>query len=125
MEKITFFNDYMKKVFHTKGWWYILPFTLLGLIFALVYYIYVVPFMLLDYPYRQLKGLLYKDNDKIDGRAQAVKFAIGYFFFMIFALIAIIAGLPLMLAYFLTFCCFFVSSIGKVRGNPFALNFLD
>ena len=124
MENISFMNAYMKKVFSTKGWWYILPFTLFGLIFALVYYVYIFPYMVLAYPASKLKNLLYEDNDKIDGRAQAVKFVVAYLFYFIFELIRIVAGMVLVIAFFLTSCCFFISSIGKVKENPFALHML-
>ena len=81
--------------------------------------------MLFDYVRVEIKKILYSDNEGLAGAAQFVKFLVGFFFFMIISILCIIASIPLAMFYFVMYCCFFISSIGKVRGNPFAFHFLE
>ena len=124
MEQIMCFTNYLKTVVKTKGFWWIVPFAFLGFVLAGVFYIYSAVFMLIDLIRFELKKILYGGNESISGAAQFVKFGVGFFFYLIFAIISIILTLPLALVFLLVYCCFFVSSIGRVRGNPFFFHFI-
>ena len=125
MEQILCFTDYIKGVFKVRGWWYIIPFALVGVVLTGVFYIYSAVYMLLDLIRFELKKVLYKNNEQLSGGAQFVKFLVGFIYYIVFALVAIFAILPLAIFFFLAYCCFFVSSIGKVRGNPFAFHKIE
>ena len=116
------FTNYLKSVFKVKGWWFLLPFTLIGLVLVLAFYIVAPVFMLIDLIRFELKKILYNSNETISGSAQFVKFLIGFLYYIIFAIVSAVMLLPLAIIYFLTVCCFFVSSFGRAKGNPFAFH---
>ena len=124
MEKIRSFTNYLRYAFSVTGWWYVLPFTLVGLVLSGVFYIYSPIYMMMDLIRYDIKKILYNDNEGLSGGAQFVKFLVGFLYYMIFAITVVFAALPLAIFYFLAFCCFFVSSLGKVRGNPFVYHTL-
>lgn len=124
MERILCFTALLKRVFATKGWWYIAPFALIGLVFSGLFYILSPFYMIFDYVRLEIKKILYNDNEGLSGAAQFVKFMIGFFAYMLSAVLVIIVSIPLAMAYFLVFIAFFVSSIGRFRGNPFGFHFL-
>ena len=124
MEQIQCFTDYMKKVFSTKGWWYIFPFALVGFVLAGLFYIYSPVFMLLDYIRFELKRLIYKDLEGVSGAGQFVILFFCYSVYMSFLISTVMCLIPLAIFYFLTYCFFFISSLGKVRGNPFAFHLM-
>ena len=119
MEQINAFTNYLKKVFNTKNWWIILPFALIGIVFSGLFYLFSAIYMCFDLARFELRKILYNDNDKLSWSAQFVKFAISYFGYFMAAFITIIFLCILAIGFFLTFCCFFISSVGKTRGNPF------
>lgn len=125
MPQIKCFTNYLKEVFKTRFWWVILPFTLIGLVLSLVFFILSPIYMLFDLARFEFKKILYADNEKISGGAQFVKFVISYFGYFIAALITIIFLAPLSIVFFLAYCAFFISSIGRVRSNPFKFHEIE
>ena len=125
MPQIKCFTNYLKQVFNTRFWWIIFPFALVALILSGVFYILSPVFMLFDLARFEFRKILYSDNDKLSGAAQFIKFAISYFGYFIAALITIILMAPLSIVFFLAYCFFFASSIGKVRGNPFKFHEIE
>lgn len=124
MEQILCFTDYMKKAFKTKGWWYVCPFALVGIVIAGVFYIYSPIFMLIDYIRYEMRRMLYKDLEGVSGAAQFIILFFVYTTYMTFFVTTVILLLPMAVFYFLTYCFFFVSSLGEVQGNPFAFHLL-
>ena len=101
MDKILCFTAYMKRVFHTKGWWYIVPFAGIGLILMVVYYIYTPIYMLLDYLHIEMKKIVYKDNENLSWSAQFIKFFFAFMFYIVFAITVVFGSVPLAIIYFL------------------------
>ena len=122
MNIIKDYIGFMKTVFSTKGWWHLLPFTLVGLILSLAFFICSPVYMLLDYLQQEIKKILYGDNESISQASQCVKFILGFACYFNFAFIAIVATLPLAVLYFLSICIYFLSSLGKIRKNPFVFH---
>ena len=125
MPQLLSFTNYLKTVFNTKLWWVIAPFALVGLIISMVFYIFSPVYMLFDLARFELKKILYDGNDKLSGAAQFIKFGISYFGYSLAALITIILMAPLSIFFFLAYCFFFISSIGRVRGNPFKFHEIE
>lgn len=125
MPQIKSFTEYLKQVFSTRFWWAIVPFALIALVLSGVFYILSPIYMLFDLARFEFRKMLYCDNDKLSGGAQFVKFAISYFGYFIAALITILFMAPLSITFFLAYCGYFISSIGKVRGNPFKFHEIE
>lgn len=124
MEQIKCFNELMKKVFSTKGWWYVVPFAGIGLVFAGLFYLTSPIFMLMDLIRFEMKRLLYKDLAETSAAGQFVILFFFYSVYMSFVIAAVMCIMPLAICYFFAFGSFFISSLGKVKGNPFAFHLL-
>ena len=125
MAQISCFASYLKGVFKTKGWWIIFPFALIGLVFSGLFFLLCPIYMMFDLARFEFRKILYTDNDKLSGAAQFVKFAISYFGYFIAASLTILWVCLLSIGFFLAFIAFFLSSLGRTRGNPFKFHEIE
>ena len=119
MAQINAFTNYLRETFKIKFWWVIVPFAFIGLLFAGLFYLFTPIYMLFDLARFELRKILYSDNEKLSGAAQFIKFAISYFGYFLAAVLTIFQIGLLSMMFMLTFLAFFISSLGRVRGNPF------
>lgn len=78
--------------------------------------------MLLDLLVVETKRILRKDSDDESNLVHAVKHLLGFFFVVYFNLISVFLTLVLAVLYFSSSIFIFVSSLGKVRINPYGFH---
>ena len=124
MEKLYLMNEFIKKTVRTKNWFILFPFTIVAAVLGLVYYILISIYLLLDLLVVESKRILKKDSEDESNLVHAVKHLLGFFFVVYFNLISVFLSLVLAILYFLSSVFIFVSSVGKVRINPYGFHTL-
>lgn len=124
MEKLYLMNEFIKKTVRTKNWYILFPFAIVAVVLCLVYYILISVYLLLDLLVVESKRILKKDSEDESNLVHAVKHLLGFFFVVYFNLISVCLSLVLAIIYFLSSVFIFVSSVGKVRINPYGFHTL-
>ena len=122
MEKLNLMNDFIRKTIKTKNWFLVFPFAIVVTVLWLAYYILTSVYLLLDLLVVESKRILRKDSNDESNLVHAIKHLIGFFFVVYFNLILTCSSLVLAVLYFLAAIFIFVSSIGKVRINPYGFH---
>lgn len=124
MEKLYLMNEFIKKTVRTKNWFILFPFAIVAVVLCLVYYILISVYLLFDLLVVESKRILKKDSEDESNLVHAVKHLLGFFFVVYFNLISVCLSLVLAILYFLSSVFIFVSSVGKVRINPYGFHTL-
>ena len=124
MEKLYLMNEFIKKTLRTKNWFILFPFAIVAAVLCLVYYILISVYLFLDLLVVESKRILKKDSEDESNLVHAVKHLLGFFFVVYFNLISVFLSLVLAILYFLSSVFIFVSSVGKVRINPYGFHTL-
>ena len=122
MEKLNLMNQFIKKTVKTEKWFILFPFALVAAVLWLAYYIIISVYMLFDLLVVETKRILRKDSDDESNLVHAVKHLLGFVFVVYFNLISVCLTLVLAVLYFLSSIFIFVSSLGKVRINPYGFH---
>ena len=122
MEKLNLMNDFIRKTIKTKIWFLVFPFAIVVTVLWLAYYIVTSVYLLFDLLVVESKRILRKDSNDESNLVHAIKHLIGFFFVVCFNLISVCLSLVLAVLYFLAAIFIFVSSIGKVRINPYSFH---
>ncbi len=117
-------NEFIKKTLRTKNWFILFPFAIVAAVLCLVYYILISVYLFLDLLVVESKRILKKDSEDESNLVHAVKHLLGFFFVVYFNLISVFLSLVLAILYFLSSVFIFVSSVGKVRINPYGFHTL-
>ena len=124
MEKLYLMNEFIKKTVRTKNWFILFPFAIVAVVLWLVYYILISVYLLFDLLVVESKRILKKDSLDESNLVHAVKHLLGFFFVVYFNLISVCLSLVLAILYFLSSIFIFVSSVGKIRNNPYGFHTL-
>ena len=124
MEKLYLMNEFIKKTVGTKNWFILFPFAIVAVVLWLVYYILISVYLLFDLLVVESKRILKKDSLDESNLVHAVKHLLGFFFVVYFNLISVCLSLVLAILYFLSSIFIFVSSVGKIRNNPYGFHTL-
>lgn len=122
MEKLYLMNDFIKKTVKTKYWFILFPFAIVAAVLWLVYYIVMSVYLLFDLLVVETKRVLRKDFEDESNFVHAVKHLLGFIFVVYFNLISVCLSLVLAILYFLSSIFIFVSSVGKVKNNPYGFH---
>ena len=122
MEKLNLMNDFIRKTIKTKNWFLVFPFAIVVAVLWLAYYIVTSVYLLFDLLVVESKRILRKDSNDESNLVHAIKHLIGFFYVVYFNLISVCLSLVLAVLYFLAAISIFVSSIGKVRINPYGFH---
>ena len=107
-----------------KTTWIIFPFAVVAVVLSAVYFIYSAVYMLIDLLTVEMRKELETGNDKVGLLAMAYKYLIAYSVYISFQLARIFMLIPMAVFYFIIDMCLFVSSIGKVKEDPFIFHSL-
>ena len=122
MEKLNLMNDFIRKTIKTKNWFLVFPFAIVVTALWLAYYIVTSVYLLLDLLVVESKRIFRKDSNDESNLVHAIKHLIGFVYVVYFNLITACLSLVLAFLYFLAAIFIFVSSIGKVRINPYGFH---
>lgn len=122
MEKMYLMNEFIKKTVKTKNWFILFPFAIVASVLWLVYYIVMSVYLLFDLLVVETKRVLRKDSEDESNLVHAVKHFLGFFFVVYFNLISVFLSLVLAILYFLSTIFIFISSVGKVKNNPYGFH---
>ena len=117
MKKVTAINELMKAVFSSAKNFIIFPFGIVALLFSGLYYAILPFYMLTDYLAVEYKRTVLVGEETPP--VQVVKHLLGYFFYVLLSCLVLTLSLPLVMGYFVISVCIFISSLGKVKVNPF------
>ena len=118
MEKIEKMNSLLKEIFNNKHSFLLFPFAICGLVFVMLFYIVASVYELFDIFIKDLQSVFY-NIEKDNNHTQTVKTLLGFWFVVIFNLVKSCVAMPLTIFYFFTSIFFYVSSIGKLKTNPY------
>ena len=122
MKKIELMNSLLKEIFKTPKNFILFPFAMVAFLFIAVFY-FVCPFyMLFDLIVNELRSILENDGENTHWAVLIVRNIIGFGFVVAFNLFKTLLLVPLALSYFMTSCLFTISSLMKLRKNPFAFS---
>jgi hypothetical protein len=119
MEKIKKTNELLENVFSSGKNFVIFPFSLIGLVFIGLFYLFSPFYMLAELFVRELNSILKADSENDSNGAQIVKNLIGFGLVVAFNFLRAVLLLPLATGYFIASISFVISSIGRLRVNPF------
>ena len=120
MKKIEMMNSLFREIFKTSHNFILFPFAILGLIFAMAFYMFCPFYMLAELFVDELKAILCENRENDSNGTQVVKHLIGFGAVVIFNYLRALMVIPLAIGYFMTSISFTVSSLGKFKNNPFA-----
>ncbi len=122
MEKIKKTNELLENVFSSGKNFVIFPFSLIGLVFIGLFYLFSPFYMLAELFVRELNSILKADSENDSNGAQIVKNLIGFGLVVAFNFLRAVLLLPLATGYFIASISFVISSIGRFRVNPFGFS---
>lgn len=112
-------DELLRKALPSKTSWYGFPFTIIAVLFSVLYFISLPLYMLNDLLTIEMRKELESSNDKVGVLAMAIKYLIAYNIYIFFQLSRIFMLVPMAITYFFIVINLFIGSIGKVKENPF------
>lgn len=119
MKKLESMNKLFMEIFKSYNNFIVFPFAIVGIVSIIVFYVFFPFYMLSDLLVKELNSIIQEDKEKDSSGVQIVKNLIGFGIVVLFNFYRALMSIVLAIGYFMTSISFMVSSLGKVKSNPF------